>query len=157
MCDKVASEDPFLMACCPDKYITPSMCEEAVNDSLAALKLILDWFVTSKMIKTLFIALCADENILYFNEDSGNVVFSCNEMGILNTDLNNINLDKNFDKDDPDSFILIRLLAWHIKFEKPKVLKKELTEELMPIASHPKIWLNFCMSEGEKKKELLFF
>ena len=34
-------------------------------------------------------------------------------MGILNIDLNNINLDHNFDEDDPDIIILIRLLAWH--------------------------------------------
>ena len=44
------------------------MCDEAVDDSLAALKSIPDWFVTSKMIKKLFTALYADENILYFNE-----------------------------------------------------------------------------------------
>ena len=76
------------------------------------------------MVKKLFIALSADENILYFNEDSGNVVFICNEMSILNIDINNINLDNNFDEDDPDTIILIRLLAWHIKFEKRKELKK---------------------------------
>ena len=35
------------------------------------------------------------------NEDSGNVVFFCNEMGILNIDLNNINYDNIFDEDDP--------------------------------------------------------
>ena len=87
------------------------MCDEAVDDSLAALKLIPDWFVTSKMIKKLYTALNADENIFYFNEDSGNVVFSCNEVGILNIDLNNINLDNNFDEDDPDTIILIRHLA----------------------------------------------
>ena len=87
------------------------MCDEAVDDSLAALKIILDWFVTSKMIKKLFTALYADDNILYFNEDSGNVVFSCNEMAILNVDINNISLDNNFNEDDPYSIILIRLLA----------------------------------------------
>ena len=86
--------------------------------------LIPDWFATSKMIKELFTALYADENILYFDEDSGNVVFSCNEMGILNIDLNNINLDNNFDKNDPDAIIHIRHLAWHIKLEKCKALKK---------------------------------
>ena len=36
------------------------MSDEAVNDSLAALKLTLDWFVTSKMIKKLFTALYAN-------------------------------------------------------------------------------------------------
>ena len=45
-------------------------------------------------------------------------------MGILNIDLININLDENFDEDDPDTIIFIRLLAWHIKFEKRKAIKK---------------------------------
>ena len=35
---------------CPDKYTTQIMCDEAIDDSLAALKLIPDWFVTSKII-----------------------------------------------------------------------------------------------------------
>ena len=66
-----------------------------------------------------------DENIPYFNEDSGNVVFSCNEMGIINIYINNINLDNNFEEDDPNTIIVIRLLTWHIKFEKHKPLKKK--------------------------------
>ena len=111
----------FLLVRCPDKYITQRMCDEAVE---TALKLILDWFVTSKMIKKFCTSLNADENILSFIEDSGNVIFSCNGMGILNIDLININLDENFDEDDPDTIIFIRLLAWHIKFEKRKAIKK---------------------------------
>ena len=74
------------------------------------------------MIKEPFTSLYIDKNILYFNEDSRNVVFSCNEMGILSVNLNNINLDNTFDEDDPDTIILIRFLAWHIKFEKRKEL-----------------------------------
>ena len=81
-------------------------------------------FVTSKMIKELFTALYADENILYFNEDSSDVTLSCNDMGILNMDINNINIDNNFDEDDPDTIIPIRRLAWHIKFEKCKAFTK---------------------------------
>ena len=87
------------------------MFDEAVEDSIATLKLIPNWFVTSKMIKNFFTALYADENILYFVEDSSNVVFICKEMGILNIDLNNINHYDNFDEDDPHTNILIRLLA----------------------------------------------
>ena len=79
------------------------------------MKLIPDWLVTSRMIKNLFTDLHGDENILYFNEDSGNAVFSYNEISMVNIDLNNINLDNNFDEDDRDIIILIRLLAWHIK------------------------------------------
>ena len=63
------------------------MCGEPVVDCLTALKVFPDWFVTSKMIKKLFTILYIDDNILYFNEDSVNVVFSCNEMDIHNIDL----------------------------------------------------------------------
>ena len=37
------------------------MCDKAVDDSLAALKLIPDRFVTSKMIKKLYTNLYADD------------------------------------------------------------------------------------------------
>ena len=43
------------------------MCDEAVNDSLAALKLIPDCFVTNTMIKRYLTALYGDKNILYFD------------------------------------------------------------------------------------------
>ena len=33
-------------------------------------------------------------------------------------------IDINFDEDHTDTMILIRLLVWHIKFEKWKALKK---------------------------------
>ena len=74
--------------------------------------------------KKLYTALYADENILCFNEDSGDVVFNCNGMGIFIIDLNNVNLDNNFDEDDLETIILIRLLTWHIKIEKRKEIKK---------------------------------
>ena len=89
------------------------MCDEAINDSLAALKLVPYCFVTSELIKKLLTALYADKNVLYFNEDSGDVVFNCNEMDILNIDLININLDNNFDEDNPDAIIHVRFLGWH--------------------------------------------
>ena len=129
------------------------MCDKAVDDCLAALKFVPDWFVTSKMIEKLFTALYSDENILYLNEDSGNVTFCFNERGILSVNLNKINLDDiNYDKKD-----LIRLLAWHIKFEKCKELKKMLSEELMPIAWHPNRWWNYFVSEDEKKETYPIF
>ena len=123
------------------------MCDEAVDDSLAALKLIPDWFFTSKKRKS----VCR-RNILYFNENSGNVVFNCNEIGILNIDLNNNNLDNNFDEDDPDTIILIRLSAWYMKFGKCKALKKELNAELMSVALYPNRWWDWCVSEDGKKE-----
>ena len=46
-------------------------------------------------------------------------------MGILNIDYNNINLDNNDDEDDRDTIILVRILAYDIKFEKREALKKK--------------------------------
>ena len=113
-CGRVVSEESFLIVYCPDKHLTQRMCDEAVDDPLAALRLIHYWFGTSRMIKKLYFALCTDENVLYFNEDSGNFIFSCNEMGILNKHLSNFNVDNDSDEDDPDTFILIRILELHI-------------------------------------------
>ena len=42
----------------------------------------------------------ANDDIVFFNEDTGNATFLCGELGILSVDLNNINLDDaNFDKE----------------------------------------------------------
>ena len=73
-------------------------------------------------------------------------------MGILNIDLNNTNIDNDFDEDDSDTIILIRLLARHIKFEKHKEFKKVLSEELQPKAWHPSRRWDWYMSEDEKKE-----
>ena len=73
-------------------------------------------------------------------------------MGI---DLNNINLDDNFDEEDPNTTIVIRLLTWQTKFEKRKELekkKKKLNEELMSAVWHPTRWWDWCVSEDEKMK-----
>ena len=63
------------------------------------------------MIQKLYTALYAD-GLVFFDEDSGNVTFCYNEMGILSK----INLDNNCHEDDLDSIILIRLLAYHNEF-----------------------------------------
>ena len=104
------------------------------------MELIPDWLVTSKIIKKLFAVLYADKNILYFNEDPGDVAFNYNEMGIVNIDLNDINLDDSFDQEDPNTINLIRLSTWHTKFEKCKEIKKELNQELISVAWHPNKW-----------------
>ena len=57
-------ENPFMLKYCPDKYITQKMCDEAVDDFLPTSNFVADWYVTSKIIKKLFTALFADENLL---------------------------------------------------------------------------------------------
>ena len=70
-----------------------------------------------KMVKKFLADLYAYDNVLYFNEDSGDVVFHCNEMGILSANFNNINpYEINCDEDDPETVIHIRFLVCHINF-----------------------------------------
>ena len=94
------------------------MCDKAVDDYLGALKLIPDWSVTSKIIKQRYTVLYANDGLLFFDEDSDDVIFCCDEIGILCANLNNINLDNNFDGNNPDTIICIRLFARHSKFKK---------------------------------------
>ena len=55
----------------------------------------------------------ADENILYFNEGSGDTIFNCNGVDILNIDFNNVNFDNSFNEDGPDTITLFRI--FHLK------------------------------------------
>ena len=155
-------QDPSMLVYCRDRYKTQRMYDEAVDDCLAALKFIPDWFVTSKMLENLDNALHAnDDDILFYNEDFDEVTFIANQRHILAVDLYKIILDNDnnnnsFYEDDPD-IVHVRLLTWCSKCKKRKALKKQISEELMPIARHPKRWWNFCMTEDEKKeKEPIF-
>ena len=65
----------------------------------------------------------------------------------------NINLDDdNFDVDDPETIIHVRLMTWCNRYKQLKACKKEKSKELMPKAWHPTRWWEWCMSEDEKKK-----
>ena len=139
MCDRIITVDPFSLRYAHYQYNIQKMFDKTVDDCLPALKFVPDWFVKSKTIKVLFAALYADKNILYFHEDSSNVMLNCYGMGIRDIDLSNINLsDTNYEKDNPDTIIHVRVLTWHVKFGNPKELKKKINEELMSIALHPK-------------------
>ena len=48
-------------------------------------------------------------------------------MAILRVDLININLhDVDFDEDDPETIIRVRLMSWHNRFKQRKVFKNEI-------------------------------
>ena len=108
---------------CPDKYITQEICDEAVGDCRVPLKVFPDWFVKCKMLKKFH------DDILFFDEDFSKVSFSANQMGVLDVDLDKINLDDDNNFDEDHSEIII-----HVRSE---VLKKDVSEELMSIAWHP--------------------
>ena len=122
-------EDPFMLMYCPNRYKTQKMCDKAADDCLVALRLIPNWFVTSRILEKFLHSLLAKDDIIFFDEDFSKVTFD-NEMGILGIDLDKINLDddNSFDKDDPETIIHVRLLAWHNKFEKCKGIKKDVSK-----------------------------
>ena len=65
MCDRVISEVSFSIGCVPDQYNTQNMCNKVVDDCLAALKFVTDWFVTSKMLEKRNNALHANDDLLF--------------------------------------------------------------------------------------------
>ena len=40
MCDRIVSENPFMIVYCPDRYQTQRVCDEAVHGCQAVLKLV---------------------------------------------------------------------------------------------------------------------
>ena len=111
------------------------MCDKAVDSILTTLKFVPDWFVTKSMVKNLDDAGFSNDDIVFFNKDSGNATFSSDEMHILSVGLNNINLDDtNFYEDNSETIIYVRLMTWCNKFKQRKVCKKEIIKELMPVA-----------------------
>ena len=76
MCNRVVSEDLFMLIYCPDSYKTQEMCDEAKDDCLAPLKFIPVWFVTSKMLEKFHDALNANDDTLFFD-----FTFFCQSSG----------------------------------------------------------------------------
>ena len=99
-------------------------------------------------------ALLANDDRFFFEENVSKVTFFANEMGILDVDLDKINLDdhNNFYEGDPDTTIHVRIVTWRNRFEKRKALKKKIDKELVPVAWHPTRGWDWCLSENKKKE-----
>ena len=110
MCDEVVSKKPKTLNYCPDSYKIQEMRDKSADNFLPKLKFISDWFVKSTIMKNIYHALFADDDILFSDEDSDNIPFSSDELGILREDLNNISIDDtNFYEDDPKTISYARL------------------------------------------------
>ena len=56
------------------------------------------------------------------------LVIFCNKMSSLNLDLNNVNLDSNFDEYDPDTIISVRILLGILNLKNTKLFLKNISE-----------------------------
>ena len=75
MWDRTIPKDYFMLVYCPDEHKTQKTSDGAVDVCLVVLKLIPDWFFTSKMLEKLDNALHTDDNILFYNEVFDKVTF----------------------------------------------------------------------------------
>ena len=108
---------------------------KATDDFLPALKFIPDGFVTRKMIKKLHAALFANNEILFFDKDSGNVTFSSDEMGIISVDRNYVNIDDvDFYENVLETIIHVRLMTWNNKLKQHMAFNNDVSKELMALA-----------------------
>ena len=111
------------------------MCNKAVDDSLAALKLIPDWFVTSKMIKELLLLCTQMEIYSPLIKNLPISYFLVMKWVFLIHILIILILIKILMK---MILILLFISDFYINLEKCKALKKEWSEELMPVVWYPK-------------------
>ena len=117
MCGKkTVSDDLFILKYYHDKCKSQEMCEKIADDFLPALKFVLDCFVTSKTIKKLHTDLFTGDDILFL-------------IKILVMPHLPIKFDVNFNRDDPETIIHVRLMVWRNKFKQRKAFKKEIYKE----------------------------
>ena len=65
------------------------------------------------------------DDIIFINADSDNATLFSDDMALNTIDFNNINLvDDDFDEEDPDTSIDVRLIAWCNRYKQCKAWKK---------------------------------
>ena len=113
MCNKVTSEEPFILNYCLGRYKTRDMCGKAVDACLPTLKFVPDWFITNKILEKVDNLVFCNDDIDFDDIDPDIVTLFNDDMGLATIDLNDINLDYDkFDEGDPTNFVLVRLIAW---------------------------------------------
>ena len=116
------------------------MCDKAADACQSLLKFVPDWFVTNKMLEHLDNAVFFNDGKVFVNTDSYVSIFS-DDMGLVNVDVNNFSLsDNNFDFDDPETVIHVKLVTWCKKLKQRKACKKEISKELLHGAWHFTRW-----------------
>ena len=110
------------------------------------------------MIKKLNNAIFSSDDIDLVIEDSGNVSFCSDEMGVLSVDLNNINLDDdNFIEDDPETIIHVKFMAWRNEYKQHNACEKDMSKELMPAVWPSTRWWDCACQKMRKKKNKTSF
>ena len=100
-----------------DRYKTEEICDKATDAFLSTLKFVPVCFVINGNV---WKARCCFLYWWYslFNEGSDNTTIFSHDMGLIIIYLNNIKLDDdNFDDDNPQTIIHVRLMVWCNRFK----------------------------------------
>ena len=176
--DKAVNTHPYIIQFVPECYETLKICGIVVSlyhflivyhtnkykTQKCLMKLwwlsssieICSWLVQLKWLKIFYTVLFADEFLVFFDKDSSNAIFCCNEMSFRTVNLNNINLDNNFEEGNPDTIIVIRLLSWHGKFKNAKHFKKKSRINSNSVASYRMVEFLY-VRRWEKRKRFNFY
>ena len=95
---------------CLHRCKTQEICNKAVDAYLPTLEFVLDWFVTSKIIKKRDHDLFTNNDIIFINEDSSYVTCLSDELDIISVDFTNINALM--------MLILVKMILKLLKLEK---------------------------------------
>ena len=132
MCDKAVRRDPWLLFDVLHHFKSQEMCKRVVEENPQVLKYVPDQFKIQKMCDD---AVSNDPSSLQYIPDW---LVTQKQIGRWYDDIEYL------DDDEPDK--------WYNVYQKRKVQKAQIKEELMPIAWHPSKWWDWCLSEDEKKR-----
>ena len=152
MWDKIVFNKIFMLKHYLDRNKTQEMCDNIVHAWLPALKFLLDGFVSKKMLEKLDDVLVSNDDAIFVNVHFDNTTFLVMRWVLILHILMMLTLMIIIlMKNDPDSLIHVRLMAWCNKHKQYEACKKEITRELMAVACDPTRWWDWCILEDKKK------
>ena len=111
MCDKVIFKEPFILKYCHDRHKTQEMCDKAVDIFYQHYNLFLTTLLQIKCFKKLDNDVFSN-NIVFLYADSDFVTYFSDDRDLNTINFDNITIDNdNFDEDDPETIINVKLMA----------------------------------------------
>ena len=132
LCKRVVEKYPYRLGIVPDHLKIREMCEGAVEKYPYSLKYIPNRFKTQEI---------CDKAV---RDDPSSLRYLPDWFLAQKQQLKLWHDDYYFNGD--------KLIKWHDGYQKRKAQKASIKEEPLPIAWHPSRYLDWCMSEEEKKE-----
>ena len=136
-CNKAVEVDPWQLKYVPEDFITREMCNKVVGDCSWQLEYVPKQHKTREMCNKAVSSHNLLQNVLNWF------------VGVIQQ---KIKIWYN-----TGSFCDDNLIEWCNGYQKWKVQKAKIKEELLPITWHPDRVMNWCMSEDEKKETEQFW